>query len=40
MSCMQEEGRYFVAKQNGKVCAFLKISASGETFAATGNTYI
>lgn len=39
VSAMQEEGRYFVAKQNGKLCAFLKIAASGETFVATGNTY-
>lgn len=39
VSSMQEGGRYFVAKQNGKLCAFLKISAFGETFAATGNTY-
>ncbi len=39
ISSMQEEGRYFVAKQNGKLCAYLKISASGETFVATGSTY-
>ncbi len=39
VSSMQEDGRYFVAKQDGKLCAFLKISASGETFAATGSTY-
>ena len=39
VSSMPEEVRYFVAKQNGKICAFLKISASGEPFAATGNTY-
>ena len=39
VSSMQEGGRYFVAKQNGKLCAFLKISASGETFVATGDTY-
>ena len=38
-SSMKEGGRYFVAKQNGRLCAFLKISASGETFAALGNTY-
>lgn len=38
-SSMQEEVRYFVAKQNGKVCAFLKISASGEVFVAAGNDY-
>lgn len=39
ISSMQDEGRYFVAKQNGKLCAYLKIAASGETFVATGNTY-
>lgn len=39
VSSMQEGGRYFVAKQNGKLCAFLKIAASGETFVATGSTY-
>lgn len=38
-SSMQEEGRYFVAKKNDKICAFLKIAASGETFIATGNIY-
>lgn len=38
-SSLREEGRYFAAKQNGKLCAFLKISAAGETFAAAGNTY-
>ncbi|MBD5105205.1 MAG: GNAT family N-acetyltransferase [Ruminococcaceae bacterium] len=39
LSSMQEGGRYFVANQNDKLCAFLKISAYGETFAATGTTY-
>ena len=39
VSSLQEEGRYFVAKQNGELCAFLKIAASGETFVARGNTY-
>lgn len=39
ISSMPEEIRYFVAKQNGKICAFLRISASGETFVATGNHY-
>lgn len=39
VSSMQEGERYFVAKQNGNLCAFLKIAASGETFVATGNTY-
>lgn len=38
-SSVQDGGRYFVAKQNGKLCAFLKISATGETFIATGNNY-
>ena len=38
-SSMQDEGRYFVAKQKSKLCAFLKIAASGETFVATGNAY-
>lgn len=36
---MQEGVRYFAAKQNGKICAFLKISPSGEAFVAAGNTY-
>lgn len=36
---MQEGVRYFVAKQGGKLCAFLKISPSGEAFVATGNSY-
>ena len=39
ISSMQEEVRYFVAKQYGKICAFLKISAFGEPFVATGNSY-
>ncbi len=39
ISSMQEGGRYFVARQNGKWCAFLKIAASGETFVSTGHTY-
>lgn len=38
-SSMQEEVRYFVAKQNGSLCAFLKIAASGETYVTTGNAY-
>ena len=38
-SCVQEGERYFVAKQKGKICAFLKISAFGETFVAVGSTY-
>ena len=39
VSSMQDGGRYFVAKQNGNICAFMKISVPGETFVATGNTY-
>jgi len=39
ISSLQDEGRYFVAKQNGKLCAYLKIAASGETFVAMGSTY-
>ncbi len=39
ISSIQDGGRYFAAKQNGRLCAFLKISASGETFVATGKTY-
>lgn len=38
-SSIEEGARYFTAKQDGKLCAFLRVSASGETFAATGNTY-
>ncbi len=38
-SCMREDGRYFVAKQNGQLCAYLKIAATGETFVAAGDTY-
>ncbi|MCI9315047.1 MAG: GNAT family N-acetyltransferase [Lachnospiraceae bacterium] len=39
VSSMQEGARYFVAKQNGKICAFVKISVPGETFVARGDTY-
>lgn len=39
VSSMPEEVRYFAAGQNGKICAFLKISATGETLVAAGNTY-
>jgi GNAT superfamily N-acetyltransferase len=31
-SCAQEKARYFVAKQSGNLCAFLKITDTGETF--------
>lgn len=37
LSSVKNERRYFGAKQNGKLCAFLEISASGETFAAMGS---
>lgn len=39
ISSMREGGRYFVAKRNGKICAFVKISVPGETFIAAGSTY-
>lgn len=35
----EDEGRYFVARQNDKLCAFVKIAASGETFIAKGTDY-
>lgn len=38
-SSMHDGGRYFVAKRDGELCAFLKISACGETFVAAGNAY-
>lgn len=38
-SSLQEGARYFVAKHNGELCSFLKITASGETFAAAGDGY-
>lgn len=38
-SAMREEGRYFVAKQNGELCAYLRIDSTGETFIAAGSTY-
>ena len=38
-SSMQEGARCFVAEQNGKICAFVKISVPGETFVARGDTY-
>ena len=39
VSSGEDEGRYFVAKQKGEICAFVKIVASGETFIAKGNGY-
>lgn len=39
VSSVQDKGRYFAAKHKGELCAFLKVSATGETFAATGNSY-
>ncbi len=38
-SSMEEGERYFVVGQNGKICAFVRISALGETFVAMGDTY-
>lgn len=34
-----ETARYFVAKQQGDLCAFLKITDTGETFITNGSTY-
>lgn len=39
MSSAEDEGRFFVARRKGEICAFVKIAATGETFVATGNTY-
>ena len=39
VSSMQDGGRYFVARQKGKLCAFVKISVPGETFVAKGSAY-
>ena len=39
VSSGEDEGRYFVAKQNDKLCAFVKIAAVGETFVARGAAY-
>lgn len=38
-SSRQEQARYFVAKKDGAVCAFLRITATGETFISEGSTY-
>lgn len=38
-SSAQGGARYFAAEQGGKLCAFLKISAAGETFIASGRGY-
>lgn len=38
-SCAEEKARCFVAKRNGMLCAYLQVSAQGETFAAAGDTY-
>lgn len=37
--CQNESARYFVAKQNKLLCAFVKISDLGEAFAASGGDY-
>lgn len=39
VSSMNERTRYFAAKHNGKLCAFLKISASGEPFITNEPAY-
>lgn len=38
-SSVQDGGRYFAARQNGKLIAYLKIAGSGETFIASGSAY-
>lgn len=35
----QEDVRYFTAKRDGNICAYLQISDRGETFIARGSTY-
>lgn len=35
----QEDVRYFAAENDGRICAYLQVSASGETFIAAGDTY-
>lgn len=35
----QENARYFAAIQKGKICAYLRITALGETFIAAGDAY-
>ncbi len=35
----KDDVRYFAARKGGKLCAHLKISSTGETSAAAGNTY-
>ncbi len=38
-SSVHDGMRFFVAEKNGKLCAFLSVSAFGETCVAAGNTY-
>ncbi len=35
----RNEGRYFAAKIDGELCAYMEVSDQGETFIASGNTY-
>lgn len=36
---IQEKARYFVAKQSGSICAFLRVAATGETFITERSDY-
>ena len=38
-SCGRGKERYFAAKTNGELCAYMEVSDQGETFAASGNLY-
>ena len=35
----REKERYFVAKKDGELCAYLEVSNNGETFVASGDIY-
>ena len=38
-SSAREHARYFVARQNGAICAYVKINGVGETFLTSGERY-
>ena len=35
----KKNGRYFAAKKDGELCAYMEVSNEGETFVASGNVY-
>ena len=39
-SCVEDKARYFVARIEGNICAFMKITNAGETFITELHTYI